>query len=114
MYRSLIEIFIFTRKFDTMKTMTKLLVVCLFSLFIGITACRQCQTCEYDWEYTEDDTLYSALEISDESCGNTFKKLPDSESKFRAKRSDLETLLNKDPDKKDILVSPVTCIQTAY
>ena len=103
------------RKFEHMKTMTKLIVVCIFALFIGITGCRKCQTCEYEWSYDENDTShYNALEISDESCGNTFKKLPDAEAKFKEKRNDLETLLNRDPDKKNIVVGQVTCIQTAY
>ena len=85
----------------------------LFIVMIAFSACRKCQFCEYQWEYTENDTTHKGLEFSDEQCGMSWV-LDEHKQEMNDEKSSLDVLLKKDPDKKDIVISPVTCTETPY
>jgi len=85
----------------------------LFIVMIAFSACRKCQYCEFQWEYTENDTTHKGLEFSDEKCG-MFWVLDDHKQEMNDERGRLDVLLKKDPAKEEITISQVTCTETPY
>jgi len=85
----------------------------LLVVMIAFAACKKCQVCEFQWKYTERDTTYRGIEISNEKCGLPWV-LDDHNQEVTDEREELDVLLKKDPEKKDIDVTSVTCTETPY